>query len=83
MIEIGTKCRINLSETEYEIIDVRKKDITIRIDENTTHQIIDYFVDLEEIESLRMVARKGNKDLPQHIIDKMRRKHNQGTNDPE
>lgn len=37
----------------------------------------------EEIESLRMVARKGNKDLPQHIIDKMRRKHNQGTNDPE
>lgn len=29
----------------------------------------------DEIESLRMVARKGNKDLPQHIIDKMRRKH--------
>jgi len=51
MIEIGTKCRINLSETEYKIIDVRKKDITIRIDENTTHQIIDYFVDLEEIEN--------------------------------
>lgn len=29
----------------------------------------------DEIESLRMVARKGSKDLPQHIIDKMRRKH--------
>lgn len=37
----------------------------------------------EEIESLRMVARKGKKDLPQHIIDKMRRKHNQGTSDEE
>jgi hypothetical protein len=37
----------------------------------------------EEIESLRMVARKGNKDLPQHIIDKMRRKHNKNSSDSE
>lgn len=37
----------------------------------------------DEIESLRMVARKGNKDLPQHIIDKMRRKHNQDSSDSE
>ncbi|HTN37295.1 MAG TPA: hypothetical protein VL053_09485 [Arachidicoccus sp.] len=29
----------------------------------------------DEIEALRMVARKGS-DLPQHIIDKMRAKHN-------
>lgn len=35
----------------------------------------------ENIESLRMVARKGNKDLPQHIIDKMIRKHNKDSND--
>lgn len=35
----------------------------------------------EEIESLRMVARKGNRDLPQHIIEKMSRKHNQGSSD--
>ncbi|WP_166333005.1 hypothetical protein [Sphingobacterium chungjuense] len=28
----------------------------------------------EEIEELRMVARKGN-NLPQHVIDKMRAKH--------
>lgn len=35
----------------------------------------------EEVESLRMVARKGNKDLPQHIIDKMRKKHNQDHSD--
>lgn len=37
----------------------------------------------EEIESLRMVARKGNKDLPQHIIDKMRKKHNPDSSDSE
>jgi hypothetical protein len=51
MIEIGTKCKINLSDTEYKITVVRKKDITIRLDAETTHQIIDYFVDLEEIEN--------------------------------
>jgi hypothetical protein len=28
-----------------------------------------------EIESLRMVARKGQDNLPKHIIDKMRNKH--------
>lgn len=37
----------------------------------------------EEIESLRMVARKGNNDLAQDIIDKMRKKHNQDSNDSE
>ncbi|ALM20313.1 hypothetical protein AAT17_03165 [Nonlabens sp. MIC269] len=36
-----------------------------------------------EVESLRMVARKGKEDLPQHIIDKMRRKHNQDSSDSE
>lgn len=29
----------------------------------------------EEAESLRMVARKGAKKIPQHIIDKMLKKH--------
>lgn len=28
-----------------------------------------------EIENLKMVARKGQSGLPQHIIDKMRKKH--------
>lgn len=32
----------------------------------------------DEIENLRMVARKGDRNLPQHVIDKMRKKHNQG-----
>lgn len=34
-----------------------------------------------EIESLRMVARKGKEKLPQHIIDKMRKKHDQDSSD--
>ncbi|HIC32990.1 MULTISPECIES: hypothetical protein [Flavobacteriaceae] len=38
---------------------------------------------VEEIETLRMVARKGKKELPQHIIDKMRKKHNQDSSDSE
>ena len=38
---------------------------------------------VEEIQSLRMVARKGKKELPQHIIDKMRKKHNQDSSDSE
>lgn len=29
-----------------------------------------------DIEPLRMAARKGNQNLPQHIIDKMRKHHN-------
>ena len=37
----------------------------------------------EEIESLRMVARKGKKDLSSQIIDKMRKKHNQNSSDSE
>lgn len=58
----------------------------IAIINNTFHKepkVIAMFEDDvdEEIETLRMVARKGNKDLPQHIIEKMRRKHNQGSSD--
>lgn len=34
-----------------------------------------------DIESLRMVARKGNKEIPQHIIDKMRKKHDKNSSD--
>ena len=58
----------------------------IAIINNTFHRdpkVISMFEDGvdEEIESLRMVARKGNRDLPQDIIEKMRRKHNQGSSD--
>src|SRR5690554_2504846 len=35
----------------------------------------------DEIESLRMVARKGKKEIPQHIIDKMIKKHSQDSSD--
>lgn len=51
MIEIGARCKINLSDTEYIITDLREKNITIRLDKNTTRQIIDFFVDLEEVEN--------------------------------
>lgn len=48
---------------------------------NTFHKkdkVIQMFKEdlIEDIESLRMVARKGSSNLPQHIIDKMRKKHN-------
>lgn len=75
----------------YEDYDYKLDDKTIdpiSIINNSFHRmpkIITMFEeDLdEEIETLRMVARKGNKDLPQHIINKMRRKHNQDSNDSE
>ncbi|MDT0293974.1 hypothetical protein ACFQ3R_11335 [Mesonia ostreae] len=51
MIEIGTLCKINLSDIQYKIIDVRRKDVTIRLDKNTTHREIHFFVDLEEVEN--------------------------------
>jgi hypothetical protein len=51
MIEIGTLCKINFSDVEYRIIDVRMKDVTIRLDEDTTHREIHFFVDLEEVEN--------------------------------
>lgn len=37
---------------------------------------------INDIEDLKMVARKGQSGLPQHIIDKMKKKHN-GPNDKE
>ncbi|MGB3345435.1 MAG: hypothetical protein WBA61_16110 [Aequorivita sp.] len=60
----------------------------IAIINNTFHRepkIITMFMeDIDvDIESLRMVARKGNKDLPQNIIDKMLKKHNKDSNDSE
>lgn len=35
----------------------------------------------EEIQTLKMVARKGQKELPQHIVDKMKKNHQKGKND--
>lgn len=37
----------------------------------------------DEIEGLRMVARKGKEELSQDIIDKMRKKHNRDSSDSE
>jgi len=57
MIEIGTRCKINLSETEYIITDVRRKSITVKLNEDTTHQMIDYLVDLKEIENPEIIVK--------------------------
>ena len=51
MIEIGTLCKINFSDVEYRIIDVRMKDVKIKLDKDTTHREIHFFVDLEEVEN--------------------------------
>ncbi|GAA4954324.1 hypothetical protein GCM10023314_29940 [Algibacter agarivorans] len=75
----------------YEDYDYKLDDKPIdpiAIINNTFHRepkVITMFEEnvVEEIESLRMVARKGKKDLPQHIIDKMLRKHNQDSSDSE
>lgn len=75
----------------YEDFDYKLDNISIdpiAIINNTFHRepkvIIMFENDIdEEIENLRMVARKGSRDLPQHIIDKMRRKHNQNSSDTE
>lgn len=73
----------------YEDYEYKLDNISIdpiAIINNTFHRVpkvIEMFssdVD-EEVDSLRMVARKGNEDLPQHIIEKMRRKHNQDPSD--
>ncbi|WP_237274495.1 hypothetical protein [Tenacibaculum ovolyticum] len=73
----------------YEDYEYKLDNISIdpiAIINNTFHRVpkvIEMFssdVD-EEIDSLRMVARKGSEDLPQHIIEKMLRKHNQDPGD--
>ncbi|MDF4203902.1 hypothetical protein PXD56_13090 [Maribacter sp. SA7] len=69
---------------EYKLDNISIDPISII--NNTFHRVpkvIEMFssdVD-EEVDTLRMVARKGNEDLPQHIIEKMRRKHNQDPSD--
>ncbi|WP_299622984.1 hypothetical protein [uncultured Tenacibaculum sp.] len=75
----------------YEDYDYKLDDLSIdplAIINNTFHRepkvLMMFENDItEEMEGLRMVARKGNKDLAQHIIDKMRRKHNQGSSEEE
>ena len=75
----------------YEGYDYKLDSISIdpiAIINNTFHRepkVITMFEnDFEiEINELRMVARKGHDNLPQQIIDKMRRKHNQDSSDSE
>lgn len=80
--------RFNKLYEEYNYKLDNKSIDPIAVINNTFHRepkVLNMFEeDLEgEIESLRMVARKGKKDLPQHIIDKMRKKHNKDSSDSE
>lgn len=68
----------------YEDYNFKLKDATIDIKsiiEGTLcnkNKVIPLSLDVDvsnEIENLRMVARKGQENLPQHIIDKMKKKH--------
>ncbi|MDV3550499.1 hypothetical protein CMU66_18400 [Elizabethkingia anophelis] len=68
----------------YEDYDFKLKSATIDIKsiiEGTLcnrEKIIPLDINKEtsnEIENLKMVARKGQNNLPQHIIDKMKKKH--------
>lgn len=71
-------------EKLYEDYDFKLKDAIIDIKsiiEGTLcnkNKVIPMSLDIEisnKIEHLKMVARKGQDNLPQHIIDKMRKKH--------
>lgn len=75
----------------YEDYDFKLKDATIDVKSiiegtlSNKTKVIPLNIDSDinnEIESLKMVARKGQSNLPKHIIDKMRNKH-RDSNDTE
>ena len=49
-MEIGDLCKIYPDDTIYKIIDIREKNVKIKL-EDKTKQIIESFVDLEENEN--------------------------------
>lgn len=49
-MEIGDLCKIYPDDTIYTIIDIREKNVKIKL-EDKTKQIIESFVDLEENEN--------------------------------
>lgn len=72
-------------EKLYEDYDFKLKNATIDIESIikgtllcNKGQVIPLNLDADikkEIEDIKMVARKGQNNLPQHIIDKMRKNH--------
>ncbi|MEK6511846.1 hypothetical protein [Myroides odoratimimus] len=78
-------------EKLYEDYDFKLKDEKIDIDsiinDTLCYKVKVMRLDLsneikKDIQDLKMVARKGQNEIPQHIIDKMKKKH-QGPNDKE
>ena len=56
-MEIGDLCKLNGDELIYKITDVKTKNLTLKPDENTTHQIIERFYDIEAIEDSTINAK--------------------------
>lgn len=80
--------RFNKLYEDYDYKLEYKSINPIAIINNTFHREPKVITMFEEdidadIESLRMVARKGNQDIPQYIIDKMLKKHNKDSSDSE
>lgn len=80
--------QLDLFEKLYEDFDFKLKNISIDVASIINNQlkkqsIIQLFnSDVNEIEDLKMVARKGSQ-LPQDIIDKMYGKHRKKSDDKE
>lgn len=56
MIEVGMYCKINFDERIYQIIDIREINKTISLNENTTRQLIDFRLDLKDVEDLDRIV---------------------------
>lgn len=56
-MEIGDLCKLNGDELIYKITDIKTKNLTLKPDEKTTHQIIERFYDIEAIEDSTIKAK--------------------------
>lgn len=79
--------RFNILYNDFEFLNSNKTIDVKAIINNTfkTSKIIPITNDdlNNEINELKMVARKGEQNIPKHIIDKMKNKHNNSRDDSE
>lgn len=82
-----TDNELELFELLHHDFDLKLKDFRVNPDEIISHSfnkkgVIIKFVDEDDrkdIEELRLAARKGNEQISKSILDKMKRKHSDGT----
>ncbi len=65
-MEIGDLCKINMDDLVYKITNSKTKNVTLRPDKDTTHQIIEHFFDLEAVEDSSIKV----KDVPIYNLSK-------------